>query len=355
MAKKFITNKDGGRSLSELVRSLTKRSERLNFLVGYFFFSGFCEVYKDLVDKPLRILVGMDTDVDVNNCIVEYTTNMDGKNAPDSKIKIRKKYFETVRNGISRIDALDSAESEKSYHVFLEKLEDGTLEVRKTKDPNHAKMYLFYIPPEKSSTEQAEGKVIVGSSNFSIQGFKARNEVNVFLQDEGDYEEAEKIFNALWDDAVPILDKDTKDEFKTDVLEHTWLEAKPSPYLLYLKVLDEYFKLGENYIKTPSQITRDSSNKFFNVSYQIEAIREGLQKIKRHSGVIIADVVGLGKSVIASTIAANLDLPTVIVCPPHLESQWQDYAQNFGLRGYAVFTPGKIGNKISNRPSGEFE
>ena len=40
MAEKFITNKDGERLLSELVRSLTKSGARLDFLVGYFFFIG---------------------------------------------------------------------------------------------------------------------------------------------------------------------------------------------------------------------------------------------------------------------------------------------------------------------------
>ena len=192
MASKFLTNTSPETMLSERVQALTKSSSQLDFLVGYFFFSGFCEISKDIKDKPLRILVGMDAEVDLNNCIVEYTTNLGNKKNTDSKMTVKNKYFDNLRKIINKADVLDSQSFENSYHTFLEKLDNGTLEVRKTKDPNHAKMYLFYIPPEKSTTGIDESKLIVGSSNFSIQGFKARNEINVYLQDDNDFKDGKK-------------------------------------------------------------------------------------------------------------------------------------------------------------------
>ena len=342
MASKFLTNTDNTNSLSERVRALTKSSSKLDFLVGYFFFSGFCEIYKDLSDKPLRILVGMDAQVDLNNCIVEYTTNLGNKASLEQKNSIRKKYFENLKNIINKADILDSESFEHSYHIFLEKLENGTLEVRKTKEANHAKMYLFYIPAEKTTSGLDESKLIVGSSNFSIQGFKARNEINVYLTEDHDFSDGKKIFEELWNDSIPLINAENKDEFKSLVLEHTWLEVMPSPYLLYVRVLYEYFKVTNDYIKTPKEITRDRMNEFFDVSYQVDAIRDGVAKVKKHSGVIVADVVGLGKSVIASAIAANLDKRTVIITPPHLRTQWEDYASDFGLRGCKVYTSGKL-------------
>lgn len=341
MASKFLTNTSKETMLSDRVQELTKKSSKLDFLVGYFFFSGFCEVYKDLKDKPLRILVGMDAEVDLNNCIVEYTTNLGDKKNPDSKLTIKNKYFDNLRKIINKADVLDSAEFENSYHVFLEKLENGTLEVRKTKDPNHAKMYLFYLPSDVTVSGQNEGKLIVGSSNFSIQGFKARNEINVYLQDDNDFEDGRKIFEALWEDSIPLINAENKDDFKENVLAHTWLETVPTPYLMYIRVLYEYFKVTKDYIKTPKEITRDRMNQFFDVSYQVDAIRDGVAKVKKHSGCIVADVVGLGKSVIASAIAANLDKRTIIITPPHLKAQWTDYAADFGLRAQ-IYTSGKL-------------
>ena len=343
MSSKFITNKDC--SLSQTVKNTASKSVRFDFLVGYFFLSGFSEIKDELLDKNLRILIGMDVDISADHCIQEYFKDLNGKRNPDSNLTIRTKYQEDLVKAINEADRFDSKEGIDTFKLFKGKILDGTLQIRKTREPNHAKMYLFYASEDNPVHAQEPGKVIVGSSNFSYQGLTGRNEVNVYLQDSNDFEDAVKIFEEFWDNAVDLIVN--KEEFVNQILEHTWLEKIPSPYLMYLRVLDEYFKIGENYIKTPSQITHDGLNQFFDVSYQTEAIREGLQKIKRHSGVIIADVVGLGKSVIASTIAANLDLPTVIICPPHLESQWQDYAQNFGLRGYAVFTPGKIEDAVN--------
>ncbi|MBO4319872.1 MAG: hypothetical protein J5857_05330 [Treponema sp.] len=340
MATKFLTNTSKDNSLSERINSLTKTSSKLDFLVGYFFFSGFCEISKDLKDKQLRILIGMDAEVDLNNCIVEYTTS--GKTDDDHVKKeiIRKKYYDSLKKIINKSNLMDSRDFEKSYHVFCEKLENGTLEVRKTKDPNHAKMYLFYIKNRENNLD--ESKLIVGSSNFSIQGFKARNEINVYLQDDNDFKDGKEIFDALWEDSISLVNQDNKDEFKSLVLEHTWLETLPTPYLMYVRVLYEYFKETKDYIKTPKEITHDRMNQFFDVSYQVDAIREGVAKVKKHSGCIVADVVGLGKSVIASAIAANLDKRTIIITPPHLKSQWTDYAADFGLRGCKIYTSGKL-------------
>ena len=142
----------------------------------------------------------------------------------------------------------------------------------------------------------------------------------MYLQDENDFEDGKKIFEELWEDSIPIVSKENKDDFKTLVLEHTWLEAIPPPYLMYIRVLYEYFKATDDYIKTPKEITRDRFNQFFDVSYQVDAIRDGVAKVKKHSGCIVADVVGLGKSVIASAIAANLDKRTIIITPPHLKT-----------------------------------
>lgn len=79
------------------------------------------------------------------------------------------------------------------------------------------------------------------------------------------------------------------------------------------------------------------------MKYQLDAIKYGVDCINKNNGVIIADVVGLGKSVIASAIAHNLDMKrTVIIAPPHLVDQWNDYQQDFGLRGVRVCSSGKI-------------
>lgn len=47
-------------------------------------------------------------------------------------------------------------------------------------------------------------------------------------------------------------------------------------------------------------------------------MNQAIQMIKEHNGCIIADVVGLGKSVIASMIARQMNKRGIIICPPGL-------------------------------------
>ena len=84
-----------------------------------------------------------------------------------------------------------------------------------------------------------------------------------------------------------------------------------------------------------------SSGQLFNVKYQEDAIVKGIDIIKKHQGIIIADVVGLGKSIIASAIAKNLANNTIVVCPPHLIDQWEEYMNIAGVPA-KVISRGKI-------------
>ncbi|MDR2343935.1 MAG: helicase, partial [Spirochaetaceae bacterium] len=150
--------------------------------------------------------------------------------------------------------------------------------------------------------------MIIGSSNLSFQGLRGRTEVNATFRDESDYTEAAEIFNKLRDEAVSLVDAFTKDEFLETVIGRTWIAQLPAPYLMYIRVLHEYFKTNAEPIKTPDGLTRNKDTQYMNLAYQTDAINDGLAMLRRHSGCIVADVVGLGKSIIGVTIAANAGL-----------------------------------------------
>jgi superfamily II DNA or RNA helicase len=116
--------------------------------------------------------------------------------------------------------------------------------------------------------------------------------------------------------------------------------------------LHEYFNKETESIKTPAGLTHTGDLQYMNLEYQTDAIKEGLDILKRHSGCIVADVVGLGKSIIGVTIAANLNLTTIIVCPPHLKSQWEDFAFTFGLQKYRIVSSGKLEDALLHSNSG---
>ena len=61
----FITNSKDSISLKERLEKLIEASSELKFLVGFFYFSGWQEIYKKLKENEtitLKILVGLQVD-----------------------------------------------------------------------------------------------------------------------------------------------------------------------------------------------------------------------------------------------------------------------------------------------------
>lgn len=333
MAHQFITNQE--KLLSEVFNNILPSSKSLYFLVGYFYFSGFEEIYKNVEDKHLKILVGLDAEKDLFNKIKEFEI-IDETN--HSRGEIRLNFYKNFVAIFNDTDFFDSEQKQKAFRIFLEKIKNGTLEIRKTLKPNHAKLYLFENKDEFSQGGEFPGTLITGSSNLSRSGLKGQHEINVIFRDEH-FQEGLDLFNKLWSDAIHIADKGNYNEFHREVIEKIWFDKLPSPYLLYLRVLIEYFTIAKrDTITFPSDITDE---KFKDLKYQIDAITRAINILEQHNGVIIADVVGLGKSIIASAIAFNMKLKTIIIAPPHLIPQWNDYSFEFNLRT-KIYSSGKI-------------
>ena len=167
--------------------------------------------------------------------------------------------------------------------------------------------------------------------------------MNERFSDNDKYEEYLSEFESLWQDGktIDISVSGGNDDFVQEVKKKLWIFAQPSPYHIFIRILFELYAAVESTnVKTPYEI---SGGKFTNLKYQIDAIQYGIDCINKNNGVIIADVVGLGKSIIASAIAYNLDIKrTIIIAPPHLVEQWNDYQQDFGLRGVKIYSSGKI-------------
>ncbi len=329
----LITNQDN--FLKDVIDNILPKTKNVYFLVGYFYFSGIKQIYQNLKNKKVKILIGMDIEIDLKNKIREFEVLDDEEKA---NILVKDSFYKNFIRLFNETDYFDSEEKTETFGLFLQKIKDGTLEIRKTFKPTHAKMYVFEYTDEVNERGQNPGSVIIGSSNLSYSGLKGRVEINTILRDKSAFEDAKRIFDELWEESIEIASSENPDFFN-NVLEKIWYEKLPKPYLLFIRVLLEYFSQEKiKDIKLPSEITK---NKFFNLKYQADAIESGINVIKKHDGVIIADVVGLGKSIIASAIAYNLRLKTIIIAPPHLLSQWEDYGWAFGLV-YKTYSSGKI-------------
>lgn len=343
------------KTMLESLKNSLKQAESVDILTAFFYFSGFNALAEELKDKKIRILVGntIDPSAIADLCIAV-------KDSPDELLETyavrgytrlnnsqKKNYyvdsFVELFNKSSLSDEFDSTDSQAIFKMFLDKIADGTLEIRLTATPNHAKAYILTNMFEYSCFGDQKGVVFTGSSNFTYNGLRGQGEMNERFSDNSKYEEYSESFEKLWNDSksIDVCVKDGNQDFINELKKKLWIFAKPTPYQIFIRILFElYASLESNVVKSPYEIT---DGKFSNLKYQLDAIKYGVDCINKNNGVIIADVVGLGKSVIASAIAHNLDMKrTVIIAPPHLVDQWNDYQQDFGLRGVRVCSSGKL-------------
>ncbi len=307
----LITNQTEETTVKNIANNILPDCNEVFFEVGYFYFSGFEQIYEKLRNVNVKILIGINYD----NKIASAVT---------SNSLIKDRYFHQLKEDINETDILDQPAGIESYKLFIEKLKNGTMEIRcNPKKNDHSKFFIFKHKKERSQGGLSLGSVLSGSSNFTKAGFLTNLENNHFFPDKNNYEDYTKMFNERWENSVEIINTDSFVEFETNVIKKTWINKLPPPYHLFIKMLDEYYKEKNNDgVLMPKEF---SQGKLYNIKYQEDAILKGLEIINKHDGVIIADVVGLGKSIIGSALAKNLGLTTIVICPPHLQTAWEDY------------------------------
>ena len=345
----LITNEKEKTMLAALANAL-QTSDSIDICVGYFYFSGFQMMAKQLKDKKIRILVGLEVDPKLIPDIVKNSRDQDvsfAMPAPwpptSSALQLKQNYMDALVGFVNDSDAFDSEDSASIFEMFIEKIKDGSLEIRKTKNPEHAKFYVINNKPEFSQGGDAPGTIIMGSSNLTYNGLLGQGELNDSFRDKSKFNDYKSDFLRKWDssNSISIVEKENSKEFIDEIKSKLWIYQQPTPYQMYVRVLHELYKKPENLekIKTPSKITSEA---FLDFEYQTDAIKIAMDRIEKFDGVIVADVVGLGKSIIGSAVAHNLDMTTIIIAPPHLIPQWEDYKELFRIRGSKVWSSGNI-------------
>src|SRR5690606_8546263 len=180
MTNNFITNAQQ-RSLKSRIHTLIQHSQELKFLVGFFYFSGWRELYEALRnrdDLKIKILVGLDTDIYLGKVLEVADPEAKGRTQEERVGR----FFASLRTAL-KDEELDTEEFYEQVAFFLHLLEEGRLQIRKTMDPNHAKLYLFRLDEPGQSLINAHGRFITGSSNLTRSGLSGQNEFNVEIGD----------------------------------------------------------------------------------------------------------------------------------------------------------------------------
>lgn len=332
----FINNTEN-KILKDRISQLIGISKELKFLVGFFYFSGIRELYESIKNNPdlvTKVLVGLNVDKQAYGLIeYEATGKLDG-NRHQSLFK------DSIIKSINS-DEFDTKEFYEQAKFFIQTIIEKKLIIRKTREPNHAKLYFF-----KMRAEQAILKpccFITGSSNLTRAGLGYQNELNVEISDYGT-QEAEDYFDDLWDKAVKITEDDSFRFELVKILKESTLIAEVTPYEAFAFVLKTYLELHKPKDVKEYVFQLLEKNGYKKYAYQVDAVAQALSIIEKENGVIISDVVGLGKSIIAGMVAKCLYKRGLIICPPGLKGDvnegirtgWEKYRHDFELNGWEI-------------------
>ena len=136
-------------------------------------------------------------------------------------------------------------------------------------------------------------------------------------------------FDGRWRDRFCL---DISEEL-ANIIEESWARDELiKPYYVYLKMayhLSQEARDGLSQYQAP----RD----FGLLKFQEAAVQIAAHHVNKRGGVIIGDVVGLGKTLIGTAVAhlceEDFGVSTLIICPKNLVKMWQGYVDRFGLRG----------------------
>lgn len=329
--------------LTERLNAILPETSELKMLVGFFYFSGFDEIFEAMRGNAalkIKVLVGMRAQHAVGQIAEADSKPHKGLSRKDILERFLAELRLTAESAIS-----DTAIFEERARYFCEMLESGRMEIRKTAEPNHAKLYLF------DTTNALLPKTwITGSSNFSREGLAGRHELDVEMFDMH-YGKAQDYFDALWEKAAALTA--TPDDARRIVETVKRGATDVSPYEAYLRLVRLFLDTRERYetrsareiIEGPKEPDGRTS-RYTAFRYQTDAIRQADAILRRHGGVIIADVVGLGKSVVGSVLArVNADgARGIVIAPPGLVPAWNEYLGEFGLArsGWKALSRGKL-------------
>ncbi|QKD81192.1 NgoFVII family restriction endonuclease [Thermoleptolyngbya sichuanensis A183] len=192
--------------------------------------------------------------------------------------------------------------------------------------PLHAKLYLIYRKDRATPTIG-----YVGSSNLTLSGLKYQGELNVEVVDRDDTSKLEQWFADRWDDRFCL---DISEQL-AEIIDESWAGRSLKPYFVYLKMA---YHLSQEARDGLSQYRAPAS--FGLLPFQEAAVQIAAHHVNKRNGVIIGDVVGLGKTLVGTAIAhlceEEYGTSTLIICPKNLEKMWQGYIDRYGLRGKVV-------------------
>ena len=354
--------------LDDVIRSgLTDNVDRIRIAVGYLYMSGLKRLRPELDEfldngGTLQILLGNPEQQGLDE-LIEAHQNLrftGTKYKQEQNIKYSER--PEVRSNTAENYANQLLYEEPTSHnqEFLSKLvkwlDEGRIQPKLYMDERfHAKAYLF--EKEDGNIFEPTNVGVVGSSNLSLSGLHSNTELNAPVYNEK-VRQLQHWFDELWDEAVEF-DADLLDVFADSWVTNTpaddGLETEPplppegaitedtqstlatvsqdtglpAPYLVYTKILYELYQetleIADDYLQS-FDVYEDL------YEFQKWAVNRGIRIANKYDGVLVSDVVGMGKTFIGLGLLEHFHARNrlkgnkgkmLIISPKHLQPMWE--------------------------------
>lgn len=316
-------------SLLPALEQTLKISERADFCVGYFNLRGWKQI-DHVIDRwtggdasCCRVLVGMQRlPQDELRQLFTLTSGPEGMDQ-QSALRLKKAAAQEFRTQLTIGAPRD--EDERGLRRLSSQLKTRKLLVKLfLRHPLHAKLYLVHrTDPNNPSIG------FIGSSNLTLAGLSKQGELNVDVLDHDACNKLQTWFEDRWNDIWCI---DISNEL-AEIIDTSWAREEPiPPYHIYLNIayhLSQEARAGLSEFKVP----KDFGNQL--LAFQTAAVRMAAHYLNKRGGVLIGDVVGLGKTLMAVALARIFQddhgTETLIICPKNLVPMWEGYVHRYRM------------------------
>ena len=312
------------------LRDTLEISQRSDFCVGYFNLRGW-KLIDGLIERwpggegsQCRLLVGMQRLAQDELRIAYSLLPQEDLISQQAVIRLKRRLAEEFRAQLTFGAPTD--DDEAGLRRLSAQLKSGKVVVKLfLRHTLHAKLYLCFRPDPNNPITG-----FLGSSNLTLAGLSNQGELNVDVLDHDATEKLARWFEDRWKDrwCVDI----TKELIQ--VIDESWARPEcPPPYQIYVKMA---YHLAEEARAGLSEFTIPPDMRGTLLEFQSAAVRIAARHLEKRGGVILGDVVGLGKTLMATALARVFQDPprsleTLILCPKNLVGMWEDYAHRYRL------------------------
>ena len=319
-------------------------SNRADFCVGYFNLRGWKHLGPHIehwsgASHKCRVLVGMHR-LPHNQLLDDLS--LLGRQSIDNKraLELKKQMAAEFRDQLTAGSPSNGDES--ALRRLAIQLREGKVVVKLyLRHSLHAKLYLCF---KTDPTNPIVG--YLGSSNLTFSGLKGQGELNIDVPAQDACKTLCQWFEDRWTDQYCV---DITQEL-ADIIEESWASSSPiSPYLVYIKMAYHLSREARAGL-ADFAIPKEFRNKLFD--FQKAAVKIAAHHINKRDGVLIGDVVGLGKTIMATALARIFEddhgMETLILCPKNLIPMWDDYVYQYRLRGAKVIAHSMVHKELPN-------